>query len=120
MTIYSVFEAQKPGLPDIEAVPEKFSWLACILPPVFFLAHRLVLPLLGYIVALALLVAGARLLGGAAVGWLYLLLAAWIGCEAPHWRRQGLLRRHFAYRGEIIAAGPDLAALDWLKARAEP
>jgi len=114
VTLYSIFE---PGTAAAApaAVPERFSWLAALLPPVFALVHGLWLEFVAYGLAVALLAAGALWLGGVAAIWLYVLLAALIGFEAPSIRRAALQRRGWTYRTEIIAAADDLAQLAWLQ-----
>lgn len=117
MTLYSVFEA-----PEIEGddampavVPERFSWFAAILPPVYGLVHGLWLGLLGYVLAVFALALVGRLIGDDAAFWLYVLFAAAIGFEAPALRRAKLLRKGWLYRADVIASGEDIAALEALK-----
>lgn len=112
MTIYSVFERSNEIAPAV--VPEKFSWLAALLPPLYALVHRLWLGLFFYCVALVALGAASLWIGGGAVAWLYLLFAALIGFEAPALRRAKLKARGWTYRSDIVAGAADLAQRDWL------
>jgi hypothetical protein len=117
VTLYSVFERPAPTPEPPAVVPEKFSWLAALLPPVFGLVHGLWLELLAFVIALGLLVLLGFWLGGEAASWLYVLLAVFIGFEAPGLRRGALRRRGWSYRTELIAPRDDLAQVAWLQRR---
>lgn len=113
VTIFSIY-ARKID-PDVQAVPDRFSWFAALLPPVYALVHGLWWALAGYAVALVALVALSLLIGGEGVFWLYILFAALIGFEAATLRRIRLARRGYAYGGERIASAEDVAARSWLE-----
>ena len=117
MTVYSVFERPDELAPAV--VPEKFSWFAALLPPVYGLRHGLWLGLFGYVLAVAVLALAGRLFGGEAAFWLYLLLAALIGFEASGLRRAKLRARGWTYRSEIVAGAEDLAQRDWLQGKVQ-
>jgi hypothetical protein len=120
VTLYSVFEHDAPRRgadPAPPVVPEKFSWLAALLPPVFLLFHGLWLALLGFVLALVALYFAAAWIGTGPAVWLYLLLALYLGFEAHNFRRAALRRRGFQHRGEIVAPAGDLAQLTWLQHR---
>ena len=117
MTLYSIFERETPALAAPAAVPEKFSWLAALLPPLFGLLHGLWVETLVFGLAVALLVLASLWLGPAAGLGLYLLLALLIGFEASAIRRAALLRRGWAYRAEFFAPDGDLAQTQWLASR---
>jgi len=114
VTLYAIFDPQpgKPALPV--AVPEKFSWLAAVLPPVFFLRHGLWLECLAYGLKIVALVILAGFIGDDAALLLYGLLAIWLGFAAPGFRRHGLSWRGWRHRGDRIAASADLAQLEAL------
>jgi hypothetical protein len=112
VTIYSVFERPDELAPAV--VPEKFSWFAALLPPVYALVHGLWLGLLAYVVALVALGFVRLWIGGEAVAWLYLLFAVLIGFEAAGFRRGKLLARGWTYGGDVVAGAEDLAMRDWL------
>lgn len=112
MTLYSVFERSNEIAPAV--VPEKFSWLAALLPPVYALVHGLWLGLVVYVVAVVALGFAGLWIGGEAVFWLYVLFALLIGLEAPAFRRRKLAARGWTWRGDVIAAAEDLAQRDWL------
>ena len=112
MALYSVY-ARTDAMPSV--VPDRFSWFAALVPPVFMLAHGLWLALLGFVIAVAALVLAAAWLGTEASVWLYVLGAVWIGFEAPALRRQKLARSGFAYGGDIVATDPDVALSEWVK-----
>jgi hypothetical protein len=117
MTLYSIYERPDPesGFDRIpEAVPEKFSWFAAFLPPLYALAHGMWLTLLFWIALVGGLVYAAPSIGESAAIGIYVLVALFIGFEAPALRREQLSFRGYLYRGEIIAAGEDLAQHEYL------
>ena len=101
-------------------MPDRFSWFAALVPPVFGMVHGLWLELIAFVVALALIVLAATWLGADAGFWLYALLAAWIGFEAGALRRRALRRRGFIHSTELFASDPDLAAVEWTRRRSAP
>jgi len=115
VTLYSVFERPAPTPEPPAVVPEKFSWLAALLPPLFGFVHGLWLELLAYAVAVGLIVLLGFWLGGGAASWLYVLLAALIGFEASSLRRGALRRKGWSYRTELIAPRDDMAQVAWLQ-----
>jgi hypothetical protein len=120
VTLYSVFERStpRPGAdPAPPVVPDKFSWLAALLPPVFLLLHGLWLALLGFVLALVILYFAAAWIGTGTALWFYLLLALYLGFEAHNLRRSALRRRGFEHRAELVAPAADLAQLTWLQRR---
>lgn len=120
MTLYSLFTrnaAENGPIEAPEAVAERFSWFAFLLPPLYALVHGLWLVFLGLAVAMFALGFARSWLGGEATFWLYWLLALWFGFEAPTFRRRKLRRKGFAPAGDAIAAAEDLARIDYLKSR---
>jgi hypothetical protein len=120
MTVYSIFEkpqakAAKDRAPV--AIPERFSWFAMLLPPVFALVNGLWLLLVFWIALVMGLVYVERLIGPDAVFWLYAVVAVFLGFEAPALRRDWLLFRGFQWRGDLIASAEDLAQRDYLSLR---
>ena len=115
MTLYAIFDPE-PGRPDLPAVlPEKFSWLAAILPPVFLLKHGLWLELVAWMLKVAALIVLARFIGDGAAFLLYVLAAIWLGLAAPGLRRHALQWRGWTHRGARIAPSADLAQLEALQ-----
>ncbi len=122
MTVYSIFEKPQgkaannraPRLVPPVAVADRFSWLAAILPPVFALLNGLWLLGLFWIALVGGLVYASSLIGDDAAFWLYVLVAVFLGFEAPAFRRDGLAARGFLWRGDVIATAPDLAERDFL------
>lgn len=112
MTIFSIFDRSDDLEPRV--VPDRFSWLAALLPPVYAVVHGLWLALAGWIVAVAGLVLAAPWLGEDATVWLYVVLAIFIGFEAATLRRVRLTRKGFAWRAERIAPDSDSALVAWL------
>jgi hypothetical protein len=93
MTLYSIFEkenVQQASALGPVAVPERFSWFAAILPPVYALRYGLILALLFWIA---------------------------FGFEAPALRRDALTARGWIWQGDIIANGEDIAERDYLSLR---
>jgi hypothetical protein len=120
MTVYSIFEkpqgkAAKDRAPI--AVAERFSWLAMLLPPVFALLNGLWLLLLFWLALVIGLAYAGRIIGPDAAMGLYVVVAVFLGFEAPALRRDGLLFRGFQWRGDIIAPAEDLAQRDFLSLR---
>jgi hypothetical protein len=115
MTLYAIFDP-KPGRPDLPAaVPETFSWLAAILPPVFLVAHGLWLELLAWLLALVALLVLSGFIGDGAAFLLYLLGAAWLGLAASGLRRHALAWRGWRQRGVRVALNADMAQLEALR-----
>lgn len=114
MTLYAIFDP-KPGKPALPAVlPESFSWLVAILPPVFLVVHGLWLELVAWIVALVALVMFSGFLGSDAAFLIYLLSALWMGLAASGLRRHALLMRGWRHRDTRVAASADQALLEAL------
>jgi len=115
VTLYAIFDP-KPGKPDLPAVvPETFSWLAALLPPVFLLAHGLWLELVGFVLAVLALVVLSRFIGGDTATLLYLLGAIWLGLAASGFRRHALAWRGRTPRGSRVALSADLAQLEAMR-----
>jgi len=115
MTTYAVFDRNAKGAPAV--VPDRFSWFAALLPPVFALVHGLWLELVAYVAVVALLSMASVWIGDDASFWIYVVFALWIGFEAAGLRRSALKRQGWNYRTDVIAAADDLAELEWLKRR---
>jgi hypothetical protein len=118
MTTYLVFEPpERDGDAAARAerivfVPDRFSWGAFLLAPLWMLWRRLWLVLVAYLMLIAAVTVGLRFAGvppGARflVGMLISLL---VGFEAANLRRWALLRGGWRERGPII--GHDLAAAE--------
>ncbi|GGF41679.1 hypothetical protein GCM10011321_35350 [Youhaiella tibetensis] len=119
MTLYSLFTRNGAEGPSEapEAVGERFSWFAFLLPPVYALVHGLWLAFLGLVLAILVLGFAGRWLGDDATFWLYWLAALWFGLEAPAFRARKLHRKGYHHAGDSIAAAEDIARLDYLKNR---
>ncbi|MET3927692.1 DUF2628 domain-containing protein [Devosia sp. 2618] len=115
MTLYAIFDS-KPGRPDLPAaVPEAFSWLAALLPPVFLVVHGLWLELVAWLLKVVALVVLSNFIGGDTAFLLYVVAAIWLGFAAAGLRRHALTWRGWTYRGERVAATADLAQLEALR-----
>jgi len=66
MTVYSVFDRRLDEAPAV--VPDRFSWFAALLPPLYGLVHGLWLGLVLWVLAVAAIVAGGLWLGAEAGG----------------------------------------------------
>jgi hypothetical protein len=120
MTLYSIFEkpqakAAKDRAPV--AIPERFSWFAMLLTPVYALVNGLWLLLLFWIALVMGLAYASRVIGVDAAGSLYVLVAVFLGFEAPSFRRDWLLFRGYQWRGDVISSAEDLAQRDYLAHR---
>ena len=112
MTLFAIFDP-KPGKADLPAaIPEKFSFFAAVLPPVFLGVHGLWLELVAYGVGVVALGVATPFIGGDAVTWLYLLLAMALGFAAPGLRRHALQWRGWTHRGDRVALSAYLAQLE--------
>ena len=111
MTLYAI-HMPKPGSPALpQAVPEKFSWFAALLPPVHALAHRLWDQLALYLVGVAAIVIAERWTGFDASIWLYILLVVACGFAAPGAKGRALKRRGLLPTGHRFADSADTARL---------
>ncbi|WP_284394089.1 DUF2628 domain-containing protein [Devosia yakushimensis] len=117
MTLFAIFDSPARKSLAPVAIPEKFSWFAAILPPVFALVHGLWFELIGFVVALVGLSFAAPWLGPDATIWLYILFAGGIGFAAPGLRRHNLAARGWRHRGDRVAGDADLARLGALESR---
>ena len=117
MTLYAILmpTSRTGALP--EAVAEKFSWFATLLPPVHALVHRLWDQLALFLVGLAVIIFAARWIGADAAIWLYILLGIACGFAAPGARRRALKRRGYATGGYRYAPDADLARLSAMESR---
>jgi len=115
MTLYAIFDP-RPGRRELpEAVPEKFSWLAAILPPVFLLAHGLWLETVAWLLKVVALVVLSRFIGDDAASLAYVIGAVWLGFAAPGLRRHALQWRGWRHRGERVAVSAQMAQLEALQ-----
>jgi hypothetical protein len=118
MTTYMVFEPPADrGDPAARAerivfVPDRFSWGAFLLAPLWMLWRRLWLIFLAYLMLMAAVTVGLRFAGvGPGARFLVMaLIALLVGFEAANLRRWLLLRDGWRERGPII--GHDLAAAE--------
>jgi hypothetical protein len=118
MTLYAIL-MPRPGAGALpQAVAEKFSWFAALLPPVHALTHRLWDQLVLFIAGLAAIVLAERWIGADAAIWLYILLAIACGLAAPGAHRRALRRRGYEPAGHLYAADADLARLAALETKA--
>ena len=109
MNVFTVHEPPNPPPKRLQRgerlvfVPEKFSWTAAILGPVWMLMHRMWLVLLGYL-ALALAMEGGLAALGVESQWISLSFVALqiaIGFEAGALRRWTLERKRWTMLGAV-------------------
>jgi hypothetical protein len=106
MPVYSAFgRKSEPAL----AIPEKFSWAAFLLPPLFALYHGLWLFFVLIVIAITALCLSTTVIGASAAFWLYVLLALWCGFAAPDLRRFALRKWH--EQAPVVA--PDADSAEW-------
>jgi hypothetical protein len=112
VTLYAIFDP-KPGRPDLPAaIPEKFSWLAAVLPPVFLAVRGLWLELAAWVLKVVALVVLSVFIGGGAAFLLYVLASVWFGFAAAGFRRHALIWRGWSHRGERVALSADMAQFE--------
>jgi hypothetical protein len=118
MTAYMVFEPpadrgdRAARAERIVFVPDRFSWGAFLLAPLWMLWRRLWLVFVAYLIVMAAVTVGLRF-AGVALGARFLvgvLIALLVGFEAANLRRSALLRAGWRERGTIV--GHDLAAAE--------
>jgi Protein of unknown function (DUF2628) len=118
MTTYMVFEPpadrgdRAARAERIVFVPDRFSWGAFLLAPLWILWRRLWLVFVAYLIVMAAVTVGLRF-AGVALGARFLvgaLIALLVGFEAANLRRSALLRAGWRERGTIV--GHDLAAAE--------
>lgn len=112
MTLYSVY-ARENDAPA--AVADRFSWSAALLPPVHALVNGLWLMLFVWLAGTAAILGLGLWIGADAAFWCYVLFALLLGFEASTFRRIRLGRRGWTHRTEIVAAGEDLALVEYLR-----
>jgi hypothetical protein len=126
MTVYSIFEKPQgkaaknraPRLVPPVAVADRFSWTAMLFPPFFALFNGLWLLLVFWVALVLGLAYVSRVIGIDAAGWLYVLVAVFLGIEAPAFRRDGLFARGYLWRGDVVSTGDDLATHDFIASSA--
>jgi hypothetical protein len=118
MTTYMVFEPpadrgdRAARAERIVFVPDRFSWGAFLLAPLWMLWRRLWLIFVAYLIVIAAVTVGLRFAGvGLGARFLVMaLIALLVGFEAANLRRWVLLRDGWRERCTIV--GPDLAAAE--------
>jgi hypothetical protein len=100
------------GMPEL--VPEGFSLIAFLLPPLWFLFHRLWLAL---VIWIALSVLAAFLLPGAVLPYVTAAAQILVGLQAQDIRRWTLARHGLPVSGVVIARNAEAALLRALDAR---
>ncbi len=120
MAVYQVFISPRGARnPQAESgavfIPDRFSWGAALLPPVWAMLHGLWLELVIWVAGMIVLGALAPVLGDTAVFWTYVLASVLIGAEAAGIRASNLRRRGYFGGGDIIAGSIDLAEMRWIR-----
>jgi hypothetical protein len=113
MTTFAVYDKFADPIPAV--VPDRFSWLAFLLPPVFALAHGLWLELVAWVVFVVALGFAGIAIGAGAAFWIYWTVALLIGFEASALRGGALRRRGFRHRADLVASTGDIAQVQYLR-----
>ncbi|MFC3125240.1 DUF2628 domain-containing protein [Pseudoroseomonas globiformis] len=118
-TVHPPADDARPGL---VLVPERFSWFAATLPPVWMLVNRLWWPLLGFAI---FAMAAALLLPAGIAGFAGLSAQVLIGLHAQDLRRWKLARQGRPAAAVVLARDESAALLraldgrpDWAAAEA--
>ncbi len=82
MRLYSIYEKMIDGEQELVVVPDKFSWFAALLTPVWCLVHLMWLELLAYVGVAFILGFVTFFVGEDAAWWIGILVAILIGLEA--------------------------------------
>jgi len=105
---YTVHEPPDPAADRLDRaeslvfIGDGFSWAAALFAPLWLLANRLWLPLLGYVALIGLIVAGGIVLGvETATGLAVLALHLMIGFEADSLRRWSLENAGWQMLGSV-------------------
>ena len=109
MRTFTVHEPPNPPADRVDRgeglvfVKDGFSWAALLFAPLWLLAHRLWLPLLGYVGVVCVLQAGQWLMAGDPEWLTYAMLAlhALVGLEAGALREWALDRRGWQNLGAV-------------------
>jgi len=110
MTVYMVFEPpakDRSSLTRAERiafVPDRFTWSAFLLAPLWMLWHRLWIVLVGYVAASVALVLALHFagVGAGARSFAIMLLSLLIGFEAANLRRWTLLLNGWREVGAVV------------------
>ena len=105
-TVHDPAPSARPAPPRL--VPEGFSWWAFLLGPLWLLAKRLWLPLLGWLVLAAATGLLAPAPWGMAAGLALALLTGWHGRDAERW---ALERRGLPVSGVVLGRDEEEAIL---------
>lgn len=113
MTIYAVYAPPPPdddNADRIVFVRDGFSWAAMLFGPLWLIAHRLWLALLGLLAA-GLVVGALSWLSGHDLSAVELLIALWLGFEGRAIRRWTLERAGYSLVGVVEADSREGAEL---------
>ncbi len=122
MSIYRVLlqpSAKAINISDDDSlmIKEKFSCFACLLPPIWAMAHNLWVELALFVAAMIGLSFLSPLIGDEASFWLYVIGAIWIGFEASAILAKAKMRKGFTSQGDIIAQNDEESQIAWVKYR---
>ena len=102
---------------DSVLIVEKFNWWAAIFTPIWTLSHNMWVETIIWVAAIIGLSALTAFIGSEAATWLYIIMALWIGFEAPSIRASSLKRRGFNPEGDLVARDDDEAETAWVRHR---
>lgn len=111
MTLYAIFKPQPGAAALPEAIADRFSWFAFLLPPVHALVHGLWDQLALFLLGLVAITFVETWIGPDALFWLYLVLALACGFAASGARQRALRRRGYLPSGYRFAPDADAARL---------
>jgi len=118
MRLYSIFEKAVEGDEDeLVVVPDKFSWFAALLTPIWCIVHLMWLELLAYVGVAFILGFVTFFVGEDASWWIGIMVAILIGLEASSIRSRFLERKGYVLKAIVPSSSSDDAAYRYMATR---
>lgn len=105
------------GEQELVVVPDKFSWFAALLTPVWCLVHLMWLELLAYVGVAFILGFVTFFVGEDAAWWIGILVAILIGLEAGSIRGRFLERKNYVLKAIVPSSSSEDAAYRYTATR---
>ncbi|AVX02821.1 DUF2628 domain-containing protein [Maritalea myrionectae] len=117
MRLYSIYEKMIDDEQELVVVPDKFSWFAALLTPVWCIVHLMWLELLAYVGVAFILGFVTFFVGEDASWWIGILVAILIGLEAGSIRGRFLERKGYVLKAIVPSSSSDDAAYRYTATR---